>query len=66
MRMVFWINKSKLDISNIRTVITYKNKNLDKWKKMSIFLNKNKEILDIKLWTIVIVLDATKKNKIQF
>ena len=58
MRMVFWTNRSKLNLSNIGEIVAQRDKNLDKQKETNIFLGKNKEIFDIKIWVIAMALKA--------
>lgn len=62
MGIIFQIDGSKLDTGNIGAVVTWKNKNLDEQKKMSIFLDKNKKILDVKLWVKAIALKTVEKK----
>ena len=60
---VFWTGRSKLDTGNVRAAVTWRDKDLDRWKEMSVFLGKNKEILDAELWAIAMALEAAKREK---
>lgn len=59
---VFWTDGSRLDTSNVGAAVTWRDENLDKWKKMSVFLGKNKEILDAELCEITMALEVAKKD----
>ena len=50
--LIFWTDGSKLDQGNTGAAVCWKDKALDRWKEKSIFLGKNKEILDVELWAI--------------
>ena len=59
---VFWTDGSRLDTDNIGAAVTWKDKNVDKWKEMSVFFGKNKEILDAELWAISMALEAARRE----
>lgn len=59
---LFWTDGSKLDTGNVGAAITWRDKNRDEWKEMSVFLGKNKEILDADLWAIAMTLEAAKRE----
>ncbi len=44
--LVLWTNRLKLDQSHGAATLCWKEKKTGKWKEKSIFLGKNKEILD--------------------
>lgn len=58
----FWTDGSKLDTGNVGAAITWRDKNREEWKEMSVFLGKNKEILDAELWAIAMALEAAKRE----
>lgn len=60
--MVFQTNGSKLDIDNIGAAVTWRKIHLDKQGEKSVFLEKNRKILDIKLCPIAMALKAAKKE----
>lgn len=43
---------SKLSQGNVGSVLSWKDRDLNGWKSTSLFLGKNKEILDAELWAI--------------
>ncbi len=51
--LVFWAYGSKLDQGQAIFVVCWEDKSTTKWMEKSIFLGKNKEILDAKLWAIL-------------
>ena len=55
---VVWTDGSKLDTGNVGAAVTWRDKNLDEWKERSLFLGKNKEILDAELWATAMALEA--------
>ena len=50
--LVMWTDGSKLDNGNSGAAVCWRDKRLDRWKQKSVFLGKNKEILDAELWAI--------------
>lgn len=64
--MVLWIDGSKLDTGNVGAEIMWRDKslkNLNRWRKTSVFMGKRKEILDAELWAIAIALEAAKRER---
>ncbi len=58
---VFWVDGSKLSRGNAGAAMCWKGKERDGWKNSSIFLGKNKEIIDAELWAIAIGLGTAEK-----
>ena len=42
--------------------MTWKDRSLNEWKEISLFLGKNKEVLDGKLWAIATALETAKRE----
>lgn len=64
MGLVLWTDGSKLDKGKVGTAVCWKDKRLGQWKEKSIFLGKNKEILDAELWAILEALGIARKETI--
>ena len=47
--LAMWTDAFKLNQKNAGTAVCWKDKVIDRWKEKSIFLEKNKEILDAEL-----------------
>ena len=60
--LVMWTDGSKLDQGNTGAAVCWKDRNTDQWKEKSIFLGKNKEILDAELWAIWKALEIALKE----
>lgn len=60
--LVLWTDESKFDQGHIAAAVCWKDKTAGQWKEKSMFLGKNKEILDAELWAISEVLDIAKKT----
>lgn len=60
--LVMWTDGSKLDQGNAGDAICWKTKRLDRWKDKSVFLGKNKEIIDAELWAILEALIVATKE----
>ena len=60
--LVMWTDASKLDQGKTGAANCWKDKLLDRWKEKSIFLGKNKEILDTELWAIWKALEIALKE----
>ena len=58
---VFWVDGSKLSQGNAGAAACWKDKNHNRWENKSVFLGKNKEIIDAKLWAIAIGLETVGK-----
>lgn len=52
---------SKLD-QRVGAAVRWREKTLDLWKEKGVFRGKNKEIFDVELWAISIVLDVAAKE----
>ena len=50
--LVMWTDGSKLDNGNSGAAVCWRDKRLARWKQKSVFLGKNKEILDAEPWEI--------------
>lgn len=50
--LTLWTDGSKLDQGCAGAAVSWKDKRLNHWKEKSVFLRKNKEILDAELWAI--------------
>ena len=59
---VLWTDGSKLNTGNVGAAVTWKDIRLNKWRVTSLFLRKNKEVLDSELWAIAMALEAAKKE----
>ena len=59
---VLWTDGSKLDTGNVGAAVTWKDIRLNKWRVTSLFLGKNKEVLDNELWAIAMALEAAKRE----
>ena len=67
MGMVLWTDGSRLDTGNVGAAVILRDKSLNKWRETSVFLGKNKEILDAELWAIAIALEAaTRETGVNF
>ena len=62
--LVMWTDGSKLDhgTGRVGAAVCWKEKTLDSWKEKSVFLGRNKEILDAELWAILEALDIAAKE----
>ena len=60
--LVMWTDGSKLDQGNAGAAVCWRDRNLDQWKEKSVFLGKNKEILDAELWGILKALEIASKE----
>ena len=60
---IFWVDRSKLSQGNAGAAVCWKDKERDGWKNSSIFLGKNKEIIDAKLQAIAIGLEIGNRRK---
>ena len=58
---VIWVDGSKLSQGNAGAAACWKDKNHNRWENKSIFLGKNKEIIDAELWAIAIGLETAGK-----
>ena len=63
MGTVLWTDGSKLDRGNVAAAVTWRDKSLNKWRETSLFLGKNKEILDVELRAIAIALEVAKREQ---
>ena len=59
---VLWTDGSKLDTGNVGAAVTWKDISLNEWKEKSLFLGKNKEVLDGELWAIATALETAKRE----
>ena len=59
--LVLWTDGSKLDQVQAAAAVCWKDRSTAKWKEKSIFLGKNKEILDAELWAILEALVIAEK-----
>ena len=59
--LVLQTNALKLNQDQTAAAVCWKDKSTSKWKERSIFLGKNKEILDAELWAILEALDIVEK-----
>ena len=59
--LVLWTDGSKLDQGPAAAAVCWEEKSSAKWKEKSIFLGKNKEILDAELWAILEALGIAEK-----
>lgn len=50
--LVLWTDGSKLDNGNTGAAVCWKDKRSDRWRQKSVFLGRNKEVLDAELWAI--------------
>lgn len=57
-----WTDGSKLGQGNVGAAVSWKDKDLTHWKVASVFLGKNKEILDAELWAIDNAIKMARKN----
>lgn len=57
-----WTDRSKLDQGNTGAAVYWDDRNLDRLKEKSIFLRKNKEVLDAELWAVVKALEIAEKE----
>ncbi len=60
--LVMWTDGSKLDHGRAGAAVCWREKALDSWKEKSVFLGKNKEVLDAELWAISDALDIAAKK----
>ena len=58
--LVLWTDGSKLDQGQTAAAVCWEDKLAAKWKEKSIFLGRNKEILDAELWAISEALEIAK------
>lgn len=65
--LILWINVSKLDHESVRAAICQKDKRFNCWKDESIFLAKDKDIIEVELWAIskalLVVITETKNSR---
>ncbi len=59
--LVLWTDGSKLDQGQAAAAVCWEDKLAAKWRERSIFLWRNKEILDAELWAISEALEIAKK-----
>lgn len=59
--LILWTDGSKLDQGQVAAAVCWEEKSTTKWKEKSIFLGKNKEILDAELWVIFEALIIAEK-----
>ena len=59
---VLWTDGSKLNTENVGAAVTWRDKSLNKWRETSLFLRKNKEILNAELRAIAIALEVAKRE----
>ncbi len=59
--MVLWADGLKLDQGQTAAAVCWEDKSAAKWKERTIFLGRNKEILDAELWAISEALEIAKK-----
>lgn len=59
--LVLWTGGSKLDQGNVGAADCWKDKARDEWKSQTVFLGKNKEVLDAELWAILKALEVALK-----
>ena len=60
--LVMWTDGSKLDHGRVGAAVCWKESPIDLWKEKSVFLGKNKEVLDAELWAISNALDIAAKK----
>lgn len=58
---MLWTDASKLNQGQTAAAVCWEDKSTAKWKEKSIFLGKNKEILDAELWAISEALSIAEK-----
>lgn len=64
---VMWTDGSKLGQGNLAVgpAVSWKNKDLNRWKVATVFSGKNKEILDAELWAIADALEMARKKELK-
>ncbi len=60
--LIFWTDGSKLDQGHAAAALCWKDKPAGQWREKSVFLGKNKEVLDAELWAVSETLDIAKKR----
>ena len=60
--LVMWTDGSKLDHGRFGDAVCWRESPIDLWKEKSVFLGKNKEVLDAELWAISNALDIAAKK----
>ena len=60
--LVLWTDGSKLDNGNTGAAVCWKDKRSDRWRQKSVFLGRNKEVLDAELWAISNALEIATKE----
>ena len=58
---VFWVDGPKLSQGNTGSAVCWKDKNYNRWENKSVFLGRNKKIIDVELWAIAIGLETAGK-----
>ncbi len=60
--LVLWTNGSNLDQGQVAAAVCWEDNLTPWWKEKSVFLEKNKEIVDAELWAILEALDIAHKT----
>ena len=55
--LVLWTDGSKLENGNTGAAVCWRDKRTNRWREKSVFLGRNKEVLDAELWAIMDALE---------
>lgn len=59
--LILWTDGSKLDQGRVGAAVCWKDGARNQWKDQTVFLGKNKEVLDAELWAILKALEVALK-----